>query len=102
MKHDFLSAEAYQVIHFAEQFDAGLASGFSAIAQGCKNENEYLLRCKELISDIRKYTKVFFEQSRLREANRKEALLFPVLDRIEEQIKKTMRLPQARRTRRAL
>jgi|GEM_PF-5834573 len=95
-----LSGEAYQVIVIAEKFDSGLAQGFAALNRDCRNENDYLLRCKELITDIRQYTSAFFENSLLHECNRNKDRLFPVLNAIEEQIKKTMRMPLARRTKR--
>jgi len=95
-----LSGEAYQVITIAERFDPGLSQGFSALNRDCRNENEFLLRCKELITDIRRYTLAFFENSQLNDRNRSQEKLFPVLIIIENQIKKTMRMPPARRSKR--
>jgi len=54
MDTDDLSKEAYNgIIIEAEKFNHDLTLQFGVMASSCKNEKEYLLKAKKLITEIR-------------------------------------------------
>lgn len=97
MDTDQLSNEAYRgIIIEAEKFDHDLTLQFGALASLCKDEEDYLNKASDLISELRKLDKeelidVFF-------GNRPDIKsLNLTLNRIIENIDKVRKTPKEQR-----
>lgn len=97
MDTDDLSEEAYEaVIVEADKFHHDLTIRFGQLADECQDENEYLISCKQLISELKKLKRdelpdIFFEDvPRIPD-------LMKALDRISKNIEHVMTVPMDRR-----
>jgi len=97
MDTDDLSTEAYQgIIIEAEKFNHDLTLQFGVLASRCKDEDEYLDKASDLISELRSLDEeelfdVFF-------ANLPDTKsLNLTLDRIIENISKVRKIPKEQR-----
>jgi hypothetical protein len=97
MDTDDLSTEAYQgIIVEAEKFDHDLTLRFGVIASDCKDEDDYLNKASDLISELRtldeeELTDVFFGKLPDTES------LNLTLDRIIKNIAQVRKTPKEQR-----
>ncbi|MDZ7717503.1 MAG: hypothetical protein U5K72_01635 [Balneolaceae bacterium] len=97
MDTDDLSTEAYEgIIIEAEKFDHDLTLRFGVLASSCKDEEEYLNKATDLISEIRsldedELTDLFFGKLPDTDA------LNLTLDRIIENIDQVRKVPEEKR-----
>ena len=97
MDTDDLSTEAYEgIIKEAEDFDHDLTLRFGVLASSCKDEEEYLKKASDLISEIRslddeELTDLFFGKLP------NTCALNLRLDRIRNNISQIRKVPEEKR-----
>lgn len=98
MDTDDLSEEAYAAVLIeSEKFHHDLTLQFGLLADGSKNENDYLDRCKKAIEEMRQFDQidmedVFFDRVPT------VAQLRAALNRVSKNIDKVLAIPLKKRT----
>ncbi len=99
MDTDLLSDEAYQgILVEAENFNHDLTVHFGVLASDCEDEAEYLLKAKNMITELKSMNEVDLVEDVFFGEKPDFKAFYQTLDKMLQNIEKVEQIPESKRT----